>query len=433
MDDGSLPGDPRARSRARRGTAHGRLLDAASTLLARATFDDLTAFVTVGRLTAESGLSNGAVYSAFEAAAGRSAPQQAARSALLSLGPEDDQMVVQILEQVHASLEAEDGSDERFIEALAELAAGPVVDSARGDALSDYTHVWLAAAVARNDDEVKAAGRRLFDDGTASYERMLARILELSGRTLAEGIDLTTFASVLMAGADGLAVRLRFDDRADGDVVRVAFLSAFASMTRRIDEADDLFAGRVVASGNVRAHDDVRGTVGDAVRSLVDREGWGAVSIRRVIGLTGIAETTVVAAFPTRHHLATLVWTDVLAMVERRARSRRTLPVETQVLELVADLAEAACDRRSLVASALTARLHVAATAGGDDLDPASVRLVDLLSELLDGGDGSSAVAARTAFDALLMGAASSDSPADELARVLVAGLRSIRPASSDS
>ncbi len=430
MSDNPEP-DPQ-RGRVRRGSARSELLDAAARLLARATLDDLTAFVTVGRLTAESGLSNGAIYSAFSSDGGRSAPQAAARHTLLSLTPEDDQMVVQILEQIHASLEAEDGSDERFIETLAELAAGPVVESARGDALSDYTHVWLAAAVARNDADVRETGRRLFDDGTESYERVLARILELSGRTLAEGIDLTTFAAVLMGGADGLAMRLRFDEQADGDVVRIAFLSAFASMTRRTDEADDLFAGRVVASGNVGTHDDVRGAVRDAVVALADREGWGAVTIGRVVGLTGIAETTVVAAFPTRHHLASLVWVDVLAMVERRARSRRSLPADVQVLELVADVAEAACERRSLVASVLTARLHAAATTGGEVLDPASRRLVGALADLLDGGTGSSAVAARTAFDALLMGAASSDSPADELTRLLVAGLRSVGPPTLD-
>ena len=429
MTDESTADQPRRR--ARRGSAAAELTAAASRLLADATLDDLTAFVTVGRLTEASGLSNGAIYSSFCSTDERSAPQAAARDAFLSVGPDDDEMVLQIIELVHASLEAEDGHDERFLETLAELAAAPVVESARGGALTDYTHMWFAAAIARNDPAAKAVGRALFTAGTKAYERIVTRVLELSDRVLAEGVDLTALVSVLMAGGDGLAMRLRLDDDADPDLVRVAFLSAFASMTRRRDDVDDPFVGRVVAPASIRFDDELRSTVHEAVTTLVERAGWSAVTLGRVAGMTHIAETTLVAVYPTRHHLAALVWADVLAMVERRARSRRSLASEVQVDELVADLAEAACARRSLVTSLLTARLQ-GPSAGDDPADDPSERLIDMFAEVLDGGSSSSTVAARTAVDALLMGAAASDSDAAALAGVLVAGLRSIRTARQD-
>ena len=63
------------RSRVPRGQAQERLHDACARLLAGVTLDDLTAFVTVARLTQESGVSSGAIYSAVDGGVGRSAPQ----------------------------------------------------------------------------------------------------------------------------------------------------------------------------------------------------------------------------------------------------------------------------------------------------------------------------------------------------------------------
>lgn len=67
-------------SHTRRATTEERLVEAARSLLAASTLDDLTSFVTVKRLTDDSGLSSGAVYSAFTPDAGvgarsRSAPR----------------------------------------------------------------------------------------------------------------------------------------------------------------------------------------------------------------------------------------------------------------------------------------------------------------------------------------------------------------------
>ena len=58
------------RSRVPRGQAQERLHDACARLLAGVTLDDLTAFVTVARLTQESGVSSGAIYSAVDGGVG---------------------------------------------------------------------------------------------------------------------------------------------------------------------------------------------------------------------------------------------------------------------------------------------------------------------------------------------------------------------------
>ncbi len=422
---GDAPQDgPAARARARRGSARDRLREATARLLATATLDDLTTFVTVSRLTAESGLSSGAIYSAYSSDGGRSAPQAAARDVFLSIGPEDDEMVIEILEQLHASMDAAEDQDQRFVETLAQLAADPVIESALSTEPWDYTHVWLAAAVALNDEEVRDLVCRLYTENTRAYERAMARALDLAGRTLVDGIDLHTFASLLVAGADGAALRLRLDPQADPDLVRLSYLSTFASMTRRADESDDLFASRLLAAHRPTPQavhvDDIR----QAVRDVTTREGWAAVTVSRTVAQTGIPEAVFVAMYPTRHHLAVFVWEDVLGTVERRARARRGLGTEAQVVELVTDLAESACARRLLVASLLTARLHAAATSDGGALDPSSERLVALLAELLDGAaEEVRTVAARAAVDALLMGAAASEAEPGELARLLIAGL----------
>ena len=415
---------PVARARARRGTARERLREATARMMATATLDDLTAFVTVNRLTAESGLSSGAIYSAYSSDGGRSAPQAAARDLFLSLGPEDDEMVIEILEQLHASMDAAEDQEQRFVETLAELAADPVVESALSTEPWDYTHLWMAAAVALNDEEVRESLCHLYTENTRAYERAMARALELVGRTLVEGVDLHTFASLLVAGADGAALRLRIDPLADPDLVRLTYLSTFASMTRRADESDDLFASRLLAAHRPPPQpvhvDDIRG----AVRDVTSREGWAAVTVSRVVAITGIPESVFVAMYPTRHHLAVFVWEDVLGTVERRARARQGLGAESEVVELVTDLAESACTRRSLVASLLTARLHAAATSDGGAFDPSSERLVALLAELLDGAaEEVRTVAARAAVDALLMGAAASEADPGELVRLLIAGL----------
>jgi hypothetical protein len=425
--DPASAGDGSTRRRARRGTAAVRLREATSRLLSGVTLDDVTEFITVSRLTAESGLSGGAVYSAFSSSGERTAAQAIARELVLSVGPEDDPMVIEILEQLHATVDGADDADQQFLEMLADLAAAPVVESARSSLDWDYTQFWLALAVSLNDDEVRESLRTMYVGNTRSYERLLARVLELTGRTTVEGIDLHTLCSLLVTGADGAAIRLRLDPEADESLVRLAFLSTIASLTRRVDEADDLFASRVVTSHRTRAEpihvDDIR----DAVRSVDEREGWSAVSVTRIVDLTGIPESVFVTMYPTRHHLATFVWDDVLATLERRAEARRTLDASVQATELVADLAEAACARRSLVASLLAARLHAAAAADGPVLDPSSERLVARLAGLLEGTEEVRTVAARTAVDALLMAAATSETEADELTGVVVAGLTAVR------
>lgn len=167
--------------------------------------------------------------------------------------------------------------------------------------------------------------------------------------------------------------------------------------------------------------------IGAEVRGLVERQGWQAVTLGRIQERTGIERSVIVATAPTRHHLATFVWSDVVEPIVRRAAARTGLGPDVQVVELVRDVADAACSRRALVASLLRSRLHDASSTDIAATDTGSDRLVALLTGLLvrvAGGDvGLRAVAARTAVDALLVGAAGSDADAEALSAVLIAGL----------
>lgn len=410
------------RSRVRRGQAQGRLREACQRLLGGVTLDDLTAFVTVARLTEESGVSSGAIYSAVDGGGGRSAPQELFRDVFLDVSLADDQMVLDILDIIHASID--DGADRSatFIETIAALATDPVVTSATSPDRVDYTHFFLSAAVALNDPEVRESMGGYLRDTVERYQPLMGRVLELSGRTVVAGADLLMLSQMLTAAGDGAAVMLRLDPTVGPDIVRRMFLAVFTAMTRGADDIDDLFTTRLAGDREPATADQVA-SIRQGVIRLAEREGWAAVTLARVGSLTGVPESAVVSVFPTRHHLAPIVWDEVVAVVERRDRSRVGLDPVVRLRELVADLTEAACTRRSLVSSLLAARLHDATRTDVDRAEPVSVRCVELLSAILGTEDEDLLVASRMAVDALLMGAAVSESAPDRIAAVMIGGL----------
>lgn len=426
--------DRPTRGRAARGTARDRLSAAAERMLAGVSLDDLTAFATVGRLSSEAGLSSGAIYSAHPPAPGsdRTAPQSVMRHAFLGLDLTDADVVRGVAEVFNASVASpEDAS--RLIESLAELVAVPVVDGVRNPDRSAYTRLWLGVAVARNDPEVAAMLRDYYDGIEEAYGIAIASILDITGRAPIEELDPRGIARLLIAAVDGAALRVRVDPSADATLVASVLLAVFAATTRRVDEEDDLFARRIAVAGDVRLGDDRLAAVAAAVRRVESAEGWSAVTLPLVAEMSGVAEVSLVAVYPTRHHLGEIVWNDVVDRVGRRAATRSSMAVDVQVVELVADLAEAACSHRLLVSSVLSARLHRTASDSGLSDGRPTDGAAALLAGVLPVADDVALVAAHTIVDALMMGAAGSDISAEELARLLTVGLASIRTRRSPS
>lgn len=388
------------------------LRQAAEQLWGGITLDDLSAFVTVGRLTQASGLSNGAVYSAHSASdQGRSAPQSAMREAFLRMDPADDELVLGVIEQLHESFDATIGPD--FLEHVASQLSPLVAHSARSPEMWDYTHFWLGAAVANNDSGVASAVRQNYRSTIASYSRAVERLLGLTGRELIDGIDLVTLVTMMVAGADGIALVLRLDPEADPSLIEHMLLAVFAATTR-LTGGEDPLTPLVIASTDITEADDAEtydatdAAVRAAVRQITDRTGWHEVDLRKVAELTGLHSAGLAVRYPTVHHLATLLWDDEVDKLRRAARSRESLDHESQVTEFVHDLARMACSRRSLVNSLLIVRLLRSRTDVGSSGRP----LEDLLAGML-ADDPSTATTARSAaygiVHLVLAGAAEDD------------------------
>lgn len=425
MDDEREP--PVGRRRATRGSARDRLRTAGAEMFGTATLDDLSSFATVGRLTHASGLSSGAVYSAFPTPPGiaRTAPQAAMRDAYLSLDFADDRIVQEVISMFERTVSGPEGAT-RLLEALAEVVAVPIEAAVRDADRWEYSQMWIGAAVANNDPEVAHKLASYYTGLEALYTQLIDGMLQVTGRVAVGGVSAGDIARVVIASADGVALRMRLDPDVDRSLLTLMLLGAIASMTRRSDEADDVFAMRLTAVGDAALSAAQLETVAASVRRVEQRAGWHEVDLARIAAMSDVDEVSLVVAYPTRHHLAVIIWSDVVDQVVRRAGARAGRDVDGRIQELVADLAEVACARRSVVASLLTARLH-SSTGFGTDADPVNDRVVAMLMALLPGGPGITAVAARTALDALLLGAAGSDATASELGAVLGVGLRSVR------
>lgn len=382
--------------------------------------DDLTSFVTIGRMTEAAGVSNGAVYSAYGSTGegSRSAPQSVMRDVFLRVAPEDDHMVLEVLDRLHRSLDRV--VDHDFAQMVASLAADPVVSMARSPDMWDYTHMWVAAAVAHNDIEVRDRARNHYLTNVMSYRSAIARVIELTDRELVEGADLDLLATLLTVGADGAALLLRLDPDSDPSLVERMFLAVYAALTRPRGH-DDLTPGSTGAVTGLegdREDDEVDAEVRSAVRRIVQRSGWNDVTLRGVAELTGLAPALLTSRYPTRHHLALLAWDEEVAKLRRRSRSRAALGFRTQVEEVVRDLADRACARRNMVASMLTVRLLQDRSDESMPKWPATELLREVLGPGCRPGD-----AAESAVDLILLGAAGGESRPAELARRAMAVL----------
>lgn len=418
------------RHRAARGSAQPLLHEAAAELLAGVTLDDLTAFVTVGRLAAEAGVSNGAIYSAYQPTHGingrpRSAPQAAVRDMFLSVGAPVEALGLDVIGAIER-LARQGSTSSEIIESVAEVLARVHAATGRGENGWMFTHLLLASSTAVNDPETRMVARDLFEVAVRHYAVVVGVILELTERAPAEGVTVEELARMLVDVAVAGSMRLRVDLDAEPGVVAALFTAVFAGATRRRDDHEDDLLGRLsVLNRSVTA--DERDRIVAAVARIVDRSGWEEVTLTRVGKLAGVDRSSLVAFAPTRHHLATSVWADVAASIGRRAQNRAVLDPEVRLVELVNDVADAACSRRALVASLLHARLYDGMR-DGDDVEETADPVVEILAELLierAGGEvGLRRVAARTAVDALLLGAATTDAAGEELAAVLIRGLR---------
>ncbi|MBS1837728.1 MAG: hypothetical protein JST64_08525, partial [Actinobacteria bacterium] len=293
---GAAPGS--SRPRVARGSARPLVHDAVDRLLTGVTLDDLTAFLTVNRLAEESGLSTGAIYSAYQPSDGhgdrrRSAPQTAAREVFLSFPSSGDGLSIEILAAMkHVVLHG--STDREIIETLTGIIGSHVEASARGESGWDYTHFALSLAVALNDREVRERLSASYEEIHAGYVELVTVILDLTERVPIDGLSVMDLTWMVVDVADAGALRVRAGpDTQDGMVARMMQV-VFAATTRRRDDDDD-DALRRFAFGAVVATDDERSRIADAVRRIAARSGWGEVTLTRVANLAGVDRSALVS------------------------------------------------------------------------------------------------------------------------------------------
>ena len=431
-----------------RGTARERHRDAARRLMTSATLDDLTSFITVRRLTEDTGLSSGAVYSAFAPDSGvgtraRSAPQAAGRAAFWSLQAETDGMVDALRALFEAAVAEGALEGLEVLEGVADLLAGPVTDAARGNDGEggwSYTQVFLGAAVALNDHEVGAFLGESYEDYDRSYVPALEVLLRLAGRELVDGLDVRQFAQLLVIAADGCALRLRVDPDLDPVIIRQMYLAVWIGMTRRVDVRDDQLGHRLAIAGQRPLDAEQQAAVRGAVLRVHGRAGWPAVTLAKVAQLSGLSDARLAGRYPSRHDLAVLVWEDLVAGVARRDEARAELPSDRRLGALLEDVCDTACSQRALMASLLISHLNSTSESSADTDDPGSDRLVELLASSIlataeaggvdlsgptiptGAGDGFR-VMARATLDLVLLRASTSTMPGHELAALIFDGM----------
>lgn len=433
-----------------RGTGGARLQEAARALLAGATLDDLTAFVTVRRLAETSGLSSGAVYASFEPECGsgtraRTAPQAAARAAFRSLNVDADAASLRarsiLLDQL-ADLPVDDPA--RWMEQIADVMAAAIAANARGEADDGwtFTHEWLGVAVSLNDPEVAAYLRAHLEGYDRAYAAALGELLALTGRELVDGIDLQAFARLFVAAGDGCALRLRLDPDLEPGMLSRVFLSLVDSMTRRVGTRDDLPGHRLTVEGQAPFDDLELEAVRAAVLRVHSRAGWPAVTLAKVSQLSGVPDGRLAGQFPSRHDLAAIVWRDLVSGLERRHLARSGLEPPMWLAAFLSDLCDTACSQRSLASSLLISRISATSDVDGPRSDPGSEHLVEVFASTISGvvdadadavvhadavepvaaGDGFR-VMARATLDLILLRASLSTMSGPELTSLIIDGM----------
>lgn len=427
-------------------TTAEQILEAARTLLAGATLDDLTEFVTVRRLAETAGLSSGAVYSSFSPEPGfgarsRSAPQVAARGAVSGLDADNDGLLSAMVELLSVEL-ADDASGVELMEAVAKLLTIPVVAVARGDGDDgwSYTQVFLSAAVALNDGIVADHLAHAYKGYDRAYEPAVESLLAATGRVLVDGIDLRQFCRLLVTTADGCALRLRIERDLDPRLLSQTYLAMWVALTRRSDERDGQIGQRLAIIGRSPLDDDEVESVRAAVRRVAERAGWPAVTVAKIAQISGIPDARLAGAYPSRHELAGLLWADLVDGIERRAVGRAALGAEARVVALIDDICDTACSQRALMASLLIAQLNAASNLDHTYQERGVHRLVDLLaaavlaaalelgidlspSAMPPGAAEDFKVMARATIDMILLQASSSDVDSSDMAALIFDGM----------
>jgi AcrR family transcriptional regulator len=339
------------------------------------TLDDLTSFVTVARLTERTGLSNGAVYSAFAPEVGRggrsrTAPQAVAREALVRR-PLDTPLVEAQLAVLQEVVDRSATAGDLFPDELARLMAAILVDATRGSMASEYTQAWLVLAGGLRDDEVGARVRADYERWEGLYGRVATRVLSVTGREPVDGFDADSVAMAISATMDGAAQRLRCDPSVGEEFVVRLLMALWAGLTRPAGREDDLLEQRVTLGRPLELTGEEDAAVRAAVLRVHETAGWGAVTLRKVAQLSRVPVGRLVRRHPDRDHLAAVVWAELADGIERRARSVSGggAGAEDRLPGLVRVLADVACGNRRLTASLLTARLRSPAptdTGAGD-------------------------------------------------------------------
>ncbi len=402
-----------SRTRAPRGSAREALVGAAADLWFAADLDDLASFITVSRLREATGLSTGAVYSAFPCGAdgsdaGRSAPRRVARHALLCPPGDPDRTVAEALELVGTALDAAVGGPLPLPEVVARLVALPAVEGARGDFAHEFSQGWLLAAVALNDPDAADELRRSYLQYQRTHTPVVIRLLELAGREPVHGLQVDELAAMLTSVLDGCAFRLRFDRDRDEEFIVRLLLGLWTGLTRPVGDEDHLLGGRAASpAADLPLAPEQRDAVEGAVRRLHDRDGWSAVTLQRVAELAAVPASQLVAAYPDRHRLAPLVWSGLAESLRRRSGDRGTGPGAAP--ELVRDLAATACANRAVTASLLQARL-----AGQAGPEQPATAVVDDLAHLLAGAVPGGASRSALVVEAVLGRAAVDDATTPE-------------------
>lgn len=404
-----------------RGGARDALVAAVHDMLDEVTLDDLTAFVTVSRLTERTGLSAGSIYSAFrsEADSGRasSAPRAVAREALIGQ-PFDSNLVDLMASVLREALDrAELRPGDLLPAEVADLVAVAVVSAARSP---EYTRSSLVLAGCLGDVEVAERMRADYLVWERLYTELTLDLLDRSGREPVDGLKAGDLARSLLAAADGAAQRVRCDPDLGNEFVRHLVLGLWAGLTRPVGDEDDLLERRVSGPLVVELSGDEQAAIATAVRRVNDTAGWQAVTLRKVAQLSGVPVGRVARAFPDRDHFSLLLWDDLLAGIERRAATDRSDPW-SRLDSFLHDLADVACANRRLTGSMLTVRL--ARGPDTDDGDSVVGRLIEIVRRIMDADPDAGEPydePATMLVESLLVRAASSDIRADLLARTIL-------------
>lgn len=449
-DDGADPGASAEEVDAAPVGSRVRLREAARGMLAGASLDDLTEFVTLRRLTEATGLSSGAVYSAYRpdrapGARGRSAPQNAARDAF-GWQDLDLQGMVETALTILADQFGPDPTDGPawLLSHLASLVAESIAASARGEDGDGWTYTrrWLGAAVGLGDDAAAAVIRDRLLDADRAYAAVLAHVVDATGRQLVEGVGVQDLAQMVVAVCDGCALRLRVDPDLAPAILERSLLSLFDAMTRRAGTRDDLPAHRLSIDGQAPLDETEEAAVRAAVRRVHERAGWPAVTLAKVGQLSGVADARIAGRYRSRHALAVLAWDEVVDDIERRFDAYASRPAGERFNALVQDVTDMACSQRALIASLLVDRLEPGSIDDDGGVDAATERLVEILAELFaelvtDGAEDKPLLgplpdpdastidayrrSARMMLDALFLRAATSRTSSEELAARVVA------------